>query len=57
MDFPMFRNAIIGITLSAVLGFAQATFGPVGIVATLGGCLAYLFALGLFASGRRDHAN
>ena len=47
--------AIVGGGLvSAVLGFAQASFGPVGIVATLGGCLAYLFALGLFASGRRN---
>ena len=49
--------AIVGGGLvSAVLGFAQASFGPVGIVATLGGCLAYLFALGLFASGRRNLA-
>ena len=49
--------AIVGGGLvSAVLGFAQESFGPVGIVATLGGCLAYLFALGLFASGRRDLA-
>ena len=36
--------------VSAILGFAQPAFGPVGIVATLGLCLAYLFALGLFAS-------
>ena len=36
--------------VSAILGFAQSAFGPVGIVATLGLCLAYLFALGLFAS-------
>lgn len=43
--------AIVGGGLvSAVLGFAQTSFGPVGIVATLGVCLAYLFALGLFAS-------
>ena len=49
--------AIVGGGLvSAVLGFAQESFGPVGIVATLGGCLAYLFVLGLFASGRRDLA-
>ena len=49
--------AIVGGGLvSAVLGFAQASFGPVGIVATLGGCIAYLFALGLFASGRRSQA-
>ena len=49
--------AIVGGGLvSAVLGFAQASFGPVGIVATLGGCITYLFALGLFASGRRNQA-
>ena len=36
--------------VSAVLGIAQSAFGPVGIVATLCLCLAYLFALGLFAS-------
>ena len=49
--------AIVGGGLvSAVLGFAQASFGPVGIVATLGGCIAYLFALGLFASGHRNQA-
>lgn len=36
--------------VSAVLGVAQSSFGPVGIVATLGVCIAYLFALGLFAS-------
>ena len=36
--------------VSAILGFAQSAFGPVGIVVTLGLCLAYLFALGLFAS-------
>ena len=39
--------------VSAVLGVAQSAFGPVGIVATLGVCLAYLFGLGLFASARR----
>ena len=38
--------------VSAVLGVAQSSFGPVGIVATLGVCIAYLFALGLFASPR-----
>jgi len=38
--------------VSAVLGFAQSAFGPVGIVATLGLCIAYLFGLGLFASRR-----
>ena len=38
--------------VSAVLGFAQSAFGPVGIVATLGVCIAYLFVLGLFASSR-----
>ena len=45
--------------VSALLGFAQSAFGPVGIVATLGFCIAYLFALGLFASGnlgQRAHA-
>ena len=36
--------------VSAVLGVAQSAFGPVGVVATLGVCLAYLFGLGLFAS-------
>ena len=36
--------------VSAVLGVAQSTFGPVGIVATLGVCIAYLFVLGLFAA-------
>lgn len=36
--------------VSALLGFAQSAFGPVGIVATLGICIAYLFVLGLFAS-------
>ena len=38
--------------VSAVLGVAQSSFGPVGIVETLGVCIAYLFALGLFASRR-----
>ena len=40
--------------VSAVLGVAQASFGCVGIVATLGVCIAYLFGLGLFASCRGD---
>ena len=40
--------------VSAVIGIAQSSFGPVGIVATLGICIAYLFALGLFASPRRS---
>ena len=40
--------------VSALLGFAQSVFGPVGIVVTLGLCIAYLFVLGLFASRRRD---
>jgi len=40
--------------VSAVLGVAQSSFGPVGIVATLGICIAYLFALGLFASPRKS---
>ena len=38
--------------VSALLGFAQSSFGPVGIVATLGFCIAYLFVLGLFANKR-----
>ncbi|MBQ6137653.1 MAG: MFS transporter [Kiritimatiellae bacterium] len=42
-----------GGVVSALLGVAQSSFGPVGIVATLGACIAYLFALGLFASSRR----
>ena len=40
--------------VSAVLGVVQSSFGPVGIVATLGICIAYLFALGLFASPRKS---
>ena len=40
--------------VSALLGFAQSVFGPVGIVVTLGLCIAYLFGLGLFASRRRN---
>ena len=36
--------------VTAALGIAQSSFGPVGIVVTLGVCIAYLFALGLFAS-------
>ena len=39
--------------VSALLGFAQSVFGSVGIVVTLGLCIAYLFGLGLFASRRR----
>ena len=39
--------------VSAVLGFAQTAFGAVGVVATLGACIAYLFALGVFAAARR----
>ena len=42
-----------GGVVSAVLGFAQSAFGPVGIVATLAVCIAYLFALGIFAAGAR----
>jgi fucose permease len=38
--------------VSALLGFAQSSFGPIGIVATLGVCIAYLFVLGLFANKR-----
>ena len=41
-----------GGVVSALLGMAQSAFGPVGIVATLGACIAYLFLLGLFASRR-----
>jgi len=41
-----------GGVVSALLGVAQSAFGPVGIVATLGACIAYLFLLGLFASRR-----
>lgn len=42
--------AIVGGGLvSAVLGVAQRTFGPTGVVGVLFVCLAYLFALGLFA--------
>lgn len=40
--------------VSALLGFAQSAFGPVGIVATLGVCIAYLFALGMLANKRAD---
>ena len=36
--------------VSAALGIAQSLFGSVGIVGTLGVCITYLFALGLFAS-------
>ena len=36
--------------VSAVLGVAQSAFGPVGIVATLGLCIAYLFVLGVYAN-------
>jgi len=39
--------------VSAALGPAQSAFGAVGIVATLAVCLAYLFALGLFAARSR----
>ena len=35
--------------VSALLGVAQRALGPVGIVAVLIVCIAYLFALGLFA--------
>ncbi len=41
-----------GGVVSAVLGVAQSAFGAVGVVATLGLCIAYLFGLGLFASRR-----
>ena len=36
--------------VSALLGIAQRAFGPVGIVAVLIVCIAYLFALGVFAN-------
>ena len=36
--------------VTAALGPAQSAFGAAGIVATLAVCLAYLFALGLFAA-------
>jgi fucose permease len=36
--------------VSALLAKAQSAFGPVGVVATLGVCIAYLFALGFFVS-------
>ena len=43
--------AIVGGGLvSAALGPAQSACGRAGIVVTLGVCLAYLFALGMFAS-------
>ena len=38
--------------VSALLGIAQRAFGSVGIVAVLIVCIAYLFALGLFAQRR-----
>ncbi len=38
--------------VSALLGVAQQAMGPVGIVAVLLGCLAYLLALGVFANKR-----
>ena len=36
--------------VSALLGVAQGAFGPVGIVAVLIICIAYLFLLGVFAN-------
>ena len=45
--------AIVGGGLvSALLGVAQRAFGAAGIVAVLIGCIAYLFALGVFARQR-----
>ena len=38
-----------GGVVSAFLGFAQKALGPAGIVGVLLVCIAYLFALGLFA--------
>ena len=47
----MMVMAIVGGGIvSAAIGIAQSSFGPIGIVVTLGVCIAYLFALGLFAS-------
>ena len=44
--------------VSAILGPAQSMFGPVGIVITLGVCIAYLFVLGLTAArGKRSADN
>lgn len=40
--------------VSAALGVAHSAFGQVGIVATLGVCIAYLFGLGVFAASRRN---
>jgi len=46
--------AIVGGGLvSAALGFAQKSLGPTGIVIVLVVCLAYLFAVGIFAGKRR----
>ena len=54
-DSILMVMAIVGGGIvSAVLGVAQSSFGSVGIVATLGAYIAYLFALGLFASPRRS---
>ena len=39
-----------GGVVSAVLGLAESAFGPIGIIFTLGTCLAYLFLLGIFAA-------
>lgn len=49
----MVMSIVGGGVVSAVLGFAQSAFGPVGIVATLAVCIAYLFALGAYASSHR----
>ena len=46
--------AIVGGGLvSALIGFAQKAFGAAGIVSVLLICIAYLFALGLFANKSR----
>ena len=42
-----------GGVVTPLLGFAQGAAGAAGVVAVLLVCLAYLFALGLFASRRR----
>ena len=48
----MVMAIIGGGIVSAVLGFAQRAFGPAGLVSVLIACIAYLFALGVFA-GRK----
>ena len=45
-----------GGVVTPVLGFAQGAAGAAGVVVVLVACLAYLFALGLFASRSRPGA-